>query len=216
MAARGGPRGSASTGTLCLNLGTQRAIFLRMDGKRLIDALDALGLSKPGFARLVGVSLRAVNMWCTGDRETPGPVVAYLRLLASLPRALQAAEIATLEENPMSYDGLYNIEYAGAAGGGTVTLVFMDGLVFGHDGGVAYDGTYEPVAPGLMDVRLKLVVAPGVALVQGVPPQPAEYSFHIGVRVPARGQAPLQTDTPYGPIAFRIAYLRPLPDRLAA
>lgn len=189
-----------------------------MDAKQLIEALSALGLGKQGFARLLGVTVRAVNMWCAGDREIPGPGIAYLRLLQSLPRAMQAAEFAKLENNPMSYDGLYYVDYAGQSGTGNVTLVFMDGIVFGHDGGVQYDGTYAPSpnAPGHMDLRLKLVVPPGVALVQGKPAQPAEYNFEINVRVPARGQVPLRTETPYGPIAFRISYLRPLPERLAA
>lgn len=189
-----------------------------MDSIQLNDALVALGLEKRGFARLVGVTPRAVDMWCSGNREIPGPAVAYLRLLQSLPRALQAAELAKLEGTVMSYDGLYFIEYVGSAGHGNVTLVFMDGIVFGHDGGVYYDGTYEPApgAPGHMDLRLKLVVPPGVALVQGIPPQPAEYNFDINVRVPARGVAPLQTETPYGPVAFRISYLRALPAMIAA
>lgn len=189
-----------------------------MDAKQLNDALVALKLGKQAFARLVGVTLRAVNMWCSGDREVPGPASAYLRLLQSLPRALQAAELAKLEGSTMSYDGLYFIEYVGRQGQGDVTLVFMDGIVFGHDGGVQYDGTYEPAAGahGHVDVRLKLVVPPGVALVQGVPPQPAEYNFDINVRVPARGTAALQTETPYGPVAFRISYLRGLPGTLAA
>lgn len=196
-----------------------------MDAKQLNDALVALSLGKQAFARLLGVTLRAVNMWCSGDREVPGPAVAYLRLLQSLPRALQAAELAKLEGTTMSYDGLYYVDYAGPAGTGNVTLVFLDGFVFGHDGGsrgesggVLYDGTYVPApgAPGHMDIRLKLVVPPGVALVQGNSAQPAEYNFTIDVRVPARGSAPIRKETPYGPVAFRISYLRGLPGTLAA
>lgn len=189
-----------------------------MDSIQLTEALVALGLEKRGFARLVGVTPRAVDLWCAGNREIPGPVVAYLRLLQSLPRALQAAELAKLEGTVMNYDGLYFIEYVGSAGDGNVTLVFMDGIVFGHDGGVYYDGTYEPVADaqGHMDLRLNLTVPRGVALVQGIPPQPAEYNFNINVRVPARGKAPLRIETPYGPVAFSISFLRALPAALAA
>lgn len=118
----------------------------------------------------------------------------------------------------MSYDGLYLVEFEGAAGTGLAALVFMNGIVFGHDGGVRYDGTYEPSAhqPGFMDVRLNLVVPPGVELVMGVPAQPAEYNFDINVRLPARGHMPLTTDTPYGQVAFQIRYLRPIPENLAA
>lgn len=210
--------GSESAGTMFLIFGTLCAKRWFMDAKPLIETLSELGLGKQGFARLLGVTVRAVNMWCTGDREIPGPAIAYLRLLHSLPRALQAAEFAKLENNPMSYDGLYFIEYAGRVGEGNVTLVFMDGIVFGHDGGVQYDGSFDPSpgVPGHMDVRLRLVVPPGVALVQGVPPQPAEYNFTINVRVPTSGCSPLRADTPYGPVAFQIGRLRGLPERLAA
>ena len=189
-----------------------------MDTKDLVAAMAELGVGKSELARLLGVTVRAVNMWCTGDREFSGPAVAYLRLLRSLPRALQVAEITRLEGKPMTYDGLYYVDYVGQAGQGNVTLVFMDGMVFGHDGGVQYDGTYmpSPGAPGHMDVSLLLTVPAGVALVQGVPAQPAEYRFPIAVRVPARGQVPLTAETPYGAIAFQIRYLRPLPDKLAA
>lgn len=93
-----------------------------------------------------------------------------------------------------------------------------DGIVFGHDGGVQYDGNYAPSpnAPGHMDLHLRLIVPPGVELVLGVPAQPAEYRFPIDVRLPARGQAPLRIDTPYGQLTCVIRYLRPLPDKLAA
>lgn len=189
-----------------------------MDAKQLIDTMATLGLEKPTLARLLGVTVRAVNNWIAGDREIPGPAEAYLRLFQSLPRAMQAAEVAKLENNAMTYDGLYLVEYEGRAGTGSAALVFMNGVVFGHDGGVQYDGSFEP-SPGLpnhMDVRLRLIVPPGVALVQGVPPQPAEYNFTINVRVPTSGRTPLRADTPYGPVAFQIGRLRGLPERLAA
>ncbi len=116
------------------------------------------------------------------------------------------------------YDGMYSIEYVGTDGNGVAALVFLDGVVFGHDGGVSYDGTYEPCRDNSnsMDVRLKLTVAPGVPLVQGVPPQPAEYMFPVNVRIPARQDVSLNIETPYGSVAVKLCFLRPLPTALAA
>ncbi len=56
-------------------------------------ALDSLGLSSPDFAKLVGVTPRAVSLWLASQREVPGPVRAYARLLLSLPPHLRRAEI---------------------------------------------------------------------------------------------------------------------------
>jgi hypothetical protein len=60
--------------------------------------LDSLGLSSADFARLVGVTPRAVSLWLASQREIPGPVRAYARLLLSLPPSLRRAEI----ENTLS------------------------------------------------------------------------------------------------------------------
>lgn len=56
-------------------------------------ALDELGLSPSEFAKLIGVTPRAVNLWLNNQREVPGPVGAYLRLLMSLPPHLMRREI---------------------------------------------------------------------------------------------------------------------------
>jgi len=56
-------------------------------------ALDKFGLSPPSFAKLVGVTPRAVSLWLSGQREVPGPVCAYVRLLLSLPPHLRRREI---------------------------------------------------------------------------------------------------------------------------
>jgi hypothetical protein len=42
------------------------------------------GLTKTAFARLVGVSVRAVTQWTSERRKVPGPVAAYVKLLLSL------------------------------------------------------------------------------------------------------------------------------------
>jgi hypothetical protein len=56
-------------------------------------ALGALNLSAPEFARLIGVTPRAVTLWLASQREVPGPVRAYVRLLLSIPSALRRSEL---------------------------------------------------------------------------------------------------------------------------
>lgn len=190
-----------------------------MNGKQLADSLTDLDLSKSDLATLLGVTPRAVNLWLSGEREIPGPAIAYLRLLHSLPKALQVQELMRFkQEHKMQYEGMYAVEYVGRAGDGICVLVMMDGCVFGHDGGVIYDGTYEPsrTDPTIMDLCLTLTVPAGVPLVQGVPPQPAEYRFPLSVSIPARGTAKQNITTPYGPVQCTIRFLRPFPAQLAA
>jgi hypothetical protein len=190
-----------------------------MHTDEIMQIMSTIGVGRQELAKLLDVTPRAVNMWCAGDREIPGPVTAYLNLLQSLPNALIARELDRLNEgNNTMYDGMYLVQYEGHAGHGIAVLVFMDGVVFGHDGGVQYDGVYEPSASqsGFMDLRLKLTVSAGVALVQGVPAQPADYNFEITVTIPARGNAPLKVETPYGPVVAQLSFLRPLPSALAA
>ena len=116
------------------------------------------------------------------------------------------------------YEGMYLVEYVGREGFGLAVLVFEAGYIFGHDGQVHYDGTYEPSRsdPIRIDLDLTLTVPPGAALVQGVPPQPAEYRFSIRATIPAQGGTNLRVETPYGPVACNIRYLRPIPRQLAA
>lgn len=49
------------------------------------SALTRLNYRQCDLARLLDVTPRAVNMWARGDRKVPGPVVAWLRLVESLP-----------------------------------------------------------------------------------------------------------------------------------
>jgi hypothetical protein len=190
----------------------------RMNEKEFNDCLAKLGLPKLEVAQLLGVTLRAVNFWSAGSREVPPPAIAYLRLLSSLPSALRAQELARLKEAPMMLDGMYLVEYVGREGTGTCVIVLMDGIAFGHDSQVIYDGVYAPneKRAGWVDLKLRLTVPPGVALVQGVPAQPAEYRFDLAATIPARGSARLQVTTPYGPVNCNIRFLRALPVQLAA
>ena len=58
-----------------------------MFGSDLRSYLEEFGLSQADLARLVSVTPRAVSLWMKGDREVPGAVEAYVRLLATLPMA---------------------------------------------------------------------------------------------------------------------------------
>jgi hypothetical protein len=147
-------------------------------------------------------------------------VVAYLRLLESLPTALRVQELKRLsEENSPMFEGMYSVEYSGKDGGGISILVVMDGIVFGSDGGVNYDGIYEPdpADPSRVLFDLKLTVPPGVSLATGYPAQPFEYSFKVQVSVPAGGEASGPIVTGVGePLYCTLRFLRHLPSTLAA
>jgi hypothetical protein len=191
---------------------------LPMDLQEFGKTIATMGLSKSDVARLLGVTPRAVDFWLAGEREVPGPVSAYLRLLGGLPPALRAQELARLEDSPMKMDGMYQIEYAGRDGAGTAIIVLMNGIVFGHDSGVIYDGVYGPSqSPGLINLALRLTVPAGVPLVQGVPPQPATYQFDLPAVIPARGAASnVRVPTPYGEVVCSVRFLRSLPTLMAA
>jgi hypothetical protein len=180
--------------------------------------LSHLGLSAVEFARLVRVTPRAVNLWISGERELPGPVEAYLRLFASLPKATQAQELAFLrDQDPKILEGMYSIAFRGREGDGVGILVLMGGRIFGSDGAVSYDGHYEPNSkrPGYIDASLRLTVPPGVSLVVGRRPQPATYWFDLQASIATRAPTSLKVDTPYGPVHVKVDYLRDIPQELA-
>ena len=189
-----------------------------MDAGAFAKAVVSMGLSKSDVARLLGVTVRAVDFWSSGSREIPGPVAAYLRLLGSLPPAIRAQELARLKENPMKVDGMYVVEFVGREGQGLAILTLMDGVVFGHDGGVVYDGTYAPSKrPDHVDLTLRLTVPAGVSLVTGIPEQPADYWFDLQTTILARGTSQkLSVKTPYGLVVCDVRFLRALPAQLAA
>ncbi len=153
-----------------------------------------------------------MNLWATGEREVPGPVAAYLRLLLSLPPALLAKEISKLKGDAMILEGMYSVQFAGAAGTGLAALVLNKGNVYGSDGQVQYDGVYKPSnKPGLIDLVVKAKVPPHVQLVQGYPPQPVAFEFRLtcSFQPGSKGIVPIQTDL--GPVNARIEYMRSLP-----
>jgi len=185
----------------------------------LRSALETLQLPQSQLAVLLDVSARAVGMWLSGEREIPGPVVAYINLLLSLPRALCVKEIARSRKEPEVLEGMYRLDFAGVAGFGVAALVLKDGTVFGSDvAGVQYDGTYEPTgAPGEVSVSLTLTVPPGVTLVQGVVADHRGFTFQVGpqkLNLLKPGEVTIATPVggPRGVVRARISKLRNLPD----
>lgn len=55
-----------------------------MTADELKTARASLGLSAPVFARYIGVTARAVNLWEAGEREMPGPLVVLLDLVLNV------------------------------------------------------------------------------------------------------------------------------------
>jgi DNA-binding transcriptional regulator YiaG len=51
--------------------------------------LDRLEFNQLEAARLLRVDGRTVRRWIAGDREVPGPVIAFLELLEGCPTALR-------------------------------------------------------------------------------------------------------------------------------
>ena len=49
-----------------------------MTGQEIKSTLAQMALTQSDFARLVGVTPRAVNLWATDGRAIPGPAEAYL------------------------------------------------------------------------------------------------------------------------------------------
>lgn len=64
-----------------------------MTARQIRKSLKDLGLSQIVFARLMGVTPRAVNLWATGKRHIPGPVIAYLRIFPQLSASRWAKEV---------------------------------------------------------------------------------------------------------------------------
>lgn len=185
-----------------------------MNGHDLRSIIEELGISQAELSRLIEVTPRAVSLWLSEEREVAGPVAAYLRLLASLPRSLQVKELARIrKEDPSMYEGMYRFDYQGKEGTGLGVMVLARGRAFGSDGGVQYDGTYQPstARPGYVDAHLHLTVPPGVPLVQGVAAQAVAYGFDLNCSFAARGVTAVGIETPFGLVEAQVTFLRPVP-----
>jgi DNA-binding transcriptional regulator YiaG len=56
-----------------------------------------VGLSQADFARLIGVTSRAVTLWMNDERAIPGPAEAYARVFRLLPPNIRQTELARLK-----------------------------------------------------------------------------------------------------------------------
>ncbi|MEA3180942.1 MAG: hypothetical protein QOI59_4465 [Gammaproteobacteria bacterium] len=178
--------------------------------------LATCDLAQADFARLIGVSPRAVSLWLSGAREMPGPAEAYLRLFQLLPKNLLRTELARLNARGTGMrDGMFGITYQGQAGAGTGILIFDSGRVYGTDEeGARYDGSYLfDEDTGHADVTVKLTFPPQVPSVFGITNQ---YEWSIDVRGqfdPKENSSHLQVTTSLNtPLQAQIKFLRALPD----
>jgi transcriptional regulator with XRE-family HTH domain len=191
-----------------------------MTSDELRAVLAKLGLSQADFARLIGVTPRAVALWVAGDRAISGAAEAYARLLSASPASTMQIEIQRLKkkENEMR-DGLYSIEYQSSSdagvGMGYGVLILDTGRAFGADPfGGKYDGEYVfDDEAGLAELRLKLTFPPNSPAVFGIT-NPYEWSIDVKARIdPRLDSGETRVETPVGPhIDVRYRYLRPLPD----
>ena len=72
-----------------------------MTSDELKLVLQEIDVSQANFARLVGVTSRAVSLWSNDARAIPGPAEAYLRLFRLLPTNLRQIELSRLNERGM-------------------------------------------------------------------------------------------------------------------
>jgi len=192
-------------------------------GDELKVAVKDLGLTPQDFARLAGVTPRAVSLWISGERAIPGPLEAYVRSLKLLPLNLRQVEFNRLKsEGSMMRDGMYGITFQSPASGGGAglgVLVFDNGRVYGSDSeGVKYDGEYlYKEATGLADVKLKVTFPPNVRSVFGVQ-NPYEWAFDVTATIdPRRDSGNVQVRTSIGQaITAQFRFLRSLPETVAA
>lgn len=178
--------------------------------------IDSLGLTQAEFARLIGVTPRAVTLWMVGDRAIPGPVEAYSRLLFSAPLSMRQVELARLKErsNPMR-DGMYGVQYTSGNGFGMGVIVLDNGRLYGGDPmGGKYDGDYIfDEKSGLAELRLKLTFPPNMPAVFGMS-HPFEWSVDATAKIdPHKDEGQTRITTAIGPhIDARYRFIRSLPE----
>jgi hypothetical protein len=188
-----------------------------MLSRDLRSILDELGLTQVDFARLIGVTPRAVSLWMVGDRGIPGPAEAYARLIYSIPPSARQVELARLKQKGTTAmrDGMYGIEYHSNGGAGLGILVVDRGRVFGTDPlGGKYDGDYVyDDATGLADLHLKVTLPPNTMSIFGIS-NPYEWAFDVTTKInPRLDSGEVRLTTTLGPaVNARYRYLRALPD----
>lgn len=187
-----------------------------MTSNDLRAVLQELELTQADFARLIGVTLRAVTLWVAGERAIPGPVDAYVRLFQFLPPNLRQIELNRLKQKGSNMrDGIYGITFQGTYGQGMGVLIFDSGRVYGTDeAAVRYDGEYIfEEASGLADVKIKVTYPPNVRAVQGIS-NPYEWSIDVTAKFdPRQNSGTLKLMTSLGkPVSAQYVFLRSLPE----
>jgi hypothetical protein len=187
-----------------------------MTGEKLKELLAEIGLSQSDFARLIGVTSRAVSLWTSEERAIAGPAEAYLRVFRILPANLRQQELKRLKERGTGMrDGMFGIAFHGQEGQGLGVLTFDCGRVYGTDSaGVRFDGAYvfhEDTSS--VDVVLKVTFPAHIASVFGIS-NPYEWAIDVSTSFnPRQDAGPLDVKTSLGrPIWAEFTYLRPLPD----
>ena len=187
-----------------------------MTSNELRAVLAELGITQTDFARLIGVTARAVTLWMSDERPIPGPVIAYVRVMQLLPANLRQIELNRLKQKGTNMrDGMFGISFQGQQGAGMGVLVFENGRVYGTDTqGVRYDGEYIfNESSGLADVKVKVTFPPNVRAVFGTM-NPYEWAFDITTSFnPKQNSGALTVRTSLGqPISAQYVFLRTLPE----
>jgi hypothetical protein len=187
-----------------------------MTGNDLRAILTELGVTQADFARLIGVTPRAVALWMTEERSIAGPAEAYLRLLRLLPPNLRQAELKRLKlKGTEMRDGMFGITFQGQQGAGMGMLIFDNGTVYGTDiGGARYDGGYIfNEKTGLVDVKVKITFPPNVEAVFGIS-NPYEWAIDVTTTFnPKQNSGSLAVKTSLGqPVNAQYVFLRSLPE----
>lgn len=178
--------------------------------------LSEFELTQADFARLVGVTVRAVTLWISEERSIPGPVNAYARLFQLLPANLRQIELNRLKQKGTNMrDGIFGITFQGQHGRGMGMLIFDNGRVYGTDeAGVRYDGDYLfDEGSGLANVKVKVMFPPNIRSVQGIS-NPYEWSIDITTTFDPRqnaGKLMLRTSL-NRPLSAQYVFLRNLPE----
>lgn len=178
--------------------------------------MTELGITQADFARLIGVTPRAVTLWVAEQRPIPGPADAYLRVLQLLPPSLRQMEFNRLKQKGTDMrDGMYGISFQGQHGVGMGVLIFDNARVYGTDTtGVRYDGEYLfNETSGLANVKIHVTFPPNVQAVFGIS-NPYEWAFDVTTDFnPKQNSGPLTVNTSLGqPIAAQFVFLRSLPE----
>ncbi len=187
-----------------------------MTSNDLRAVLGELELTQADFARLIGVTPRAIALWMADERTIPGPVDAYVRLLRLLPPNLRQVELNRLKQKGTAMrDGMFGISFQGQQGNGIGVLIFDSGRVFGTDTeGVKYDGEYiYNEGSGLVEVKIKVTFPPNVRAVFGTT-NPYEWAIDITASFnPKLNSGALKVRTSLGqPVDAQYVFLRSLPE----